>query len=171
MMTPWIPGATAPPSLLSAAEPTPEQQAELDRENQQADKYRTMLFDIHLESYRDGYIDLEDLGRLAKKITDEFPHEMTRHIWLGALFDRALGIKDRPARTRGGQPISKQMISLAVELVGMVSEREGLPIVRPGDYAQTVFHRVEQILADAKYPDADASKIAGWYFNPKRKSR
>ncbi|WP_197387004.1 hypothetical protein [Ralstonia pseudosolanacearum] len=156
--------AQMPPSLLSSPI-SPEQQAEIDRQAQQIEKYRTML-DLFLKAYQRRFFTLESLARQVDKLAIDFS-ERGRHEWIGYAVALALAVDPEPKK-KGRPPIPPEFIDLVAELVEAVNKCEGAPIVANTKNGKTAFDRVAEIFGEARYK-ISASQAQEWYERrPKR---
>lgn len=149
---------------LLTADPTPEQIDQQRRTEETQTKVRTLVFDVWLQAYREGEVDLEVLLREARKLLKRLNDQRLLERSLGYLVEQALSCEP-PKRGRGNKGRPSVLRKLAVGVVDLVVEHEGLTRNRETK-GGSAFQRASDLLMENGV-SATARQIEGWYYQPK----
>lgn len=118
--------------------------------------------DLLLESYGEGFLSLEELGRKMQKVVRDFP-EQVRHAWLGKVFDQALKMNPPEREGSGRLPTPPAIVDMAINMVCIVSALEGAPKSKESKTRKTAYKRVAEMLFDAGLTDVNDGKVRRWW--------
>ncbi len=153
-------------TTILTQDPPPDARRDAERaaRERKVDKARVIAFDMWLEGYCAGHV---DLARMCKGIRAAcracgISDESTER-WIGHAVVRALDAKVTGSARKNGVPVAFKR--MAAELVVLVRGAEDAKVSRDPASGESVFDRVAAILHEAGFSEANSRKVEDWVIS------